>query len=74
LINNLGTSVNITFKLDGIKPVGSKVIKTVLTGDPDELTSKPQVSEKMIASQIFKNELPANSFTVIRIFSKSKIK
>ena len=69
MVNNLATSVNVTFKLNGIKPVDSKAIKTVLTGDPDELSSKPQVSEYAI-DQNFKNELPASSFTVIRIKTK----
>ena len=69
MVNNLAKSVNVTFKLNGIKPVGSKAIKTVLTGDPDEISSKPEVSECTI-NQRFNNELPANSFTVIRTKTK----
>jgi hypothetical protein len=44
IVNSLSTSVNLTYKLNGIRPVGTKAIKTVLTGDLDDLTSKPQVS------------------------------
>jgi alpha-L-arabinofuranosidase len=69
MVNSLSTSVNLTYKLNGIRPVGTKAIKTVLTGDPDELSSKPQVSECII-NQHITDVLPANSFIVIRIKTK----
>jgi hypothetical protein len=69
MVNSLTTSVNLTYKLNGIRPVGTKAIKTVLTGDLDELSSKPQVSEWII-NQHITDILPANSFIVIRIKTK----
>jgi len=69
LVNMLPVAVNTTIDLKGISIAGTTAVKTVLQGNPADRDSKPVSSSYNIAEK-FSSELPAYSFTVIRIKTK----
>ncbi|MCX6236879.1 MAG: carbohydrate binding domain-containing protein [Bacteroidia bacterium] len=66
LVNYLTTSVDAKIKLKGVASINPMATRTVLTGLPDDLTSTPQTSAVKVGKE-FSCELPACSFTVIRV-------
>jgi len=68
-VNVLNTTVISRFNIKGIHSMHPLGKKTVLTGLSDDLKVNPQISEISVG-QDFDCELPANSFTVIRITRK----
>ncbi|MCF6403056.1 alpha-L-arabinofuranosidase [Chitinophaga filiformis] len=69
LVNLLPKSVQSGIDLSGIDIADSTAIKTVLQGSPDSKDARPVVSNYPVAAK-FNTELPAYSFTVIRIKTK----
>lgn len=68
LVNYLPTSVNAKIKLKGVESINPIATRTVLTGMPDDLVSTPLTSDCKVGID-FTCELPAYSFTVIRMKS-----
>ena len=66
MVNLLPVAVNATLALQEISLNGNEAVKTVLTGTPDDKRAKPQTS-KITVSENLISELPAYSFTVVRI-------
>ena len=66
MVNMLPVAIRSKVKLQDADQTGSSAICTVLTGKPDDKTARP-VTENITVSDIFTHELPAYSFTVIRI-------
>lgn len=74
LVNYLPSSVKTNIKLEGVQKINSLATKTVLTGIPGDESLVPQASTCNVDKD-FSCELPAYSFTVIRIkTNKKKIK
>lgn len=71
LVNMLPVSVNADIKLDGLGSFNPIATKTVLTGNPTDKIVKPFEDIYDIAEEFF-YELPAYSFTVIRIKTQEK--
>ncbi len=69
VVNVLQASAKATFKVRGVDFRNSVGSRTVLTGLPDDLKVNPQISEIKVGTE-FGYEIPANSFTVIRISRK----
>jgi len=69
LVNFLPSSVQANIKLEGVISMNPMATKIVLSGMPDDLGSRPQTSECKIG-KVFSCELPAYSFTVIRVKNK----
>jgi len=69
MVNYRPTTVNAQLKLKGVGLLKPVATQTVLTGMPNELTPTPQQSEIKVGKE-FTCELPAYSFTVIRIKTK----
>jgi alpha-L-arabinofuranosidase len=69
LVNCLPIAVNTKVALKGAGKINPIAEKTVLTGLPDDLSSLPQTSTCKVDNQ-FLCDLPANSFTVIRVKTK----
>ncbi|WP_207535955.1 alpha-L-arabinofuranosidase C-terminal domain-containing protein [Desertivirga arenae] len=69
MVNVLPTSVNAGINFNGIT-TGGRVLKTVITGNPDDRSVQPLKSE--LSSSAFNNnlELPPYSFTVLRFKRK----
>lgn len=66
LVNLLPVGVNANVELPSLEGMNTAAMKTVLTGKPTDKQAHP-VSGTMEVSQKFAYELPAYSFTVIRI-------
>ena len=66
IVNMLPVTVNATVDLSGIPVANSQAVKTVLTGAPDDRNAKPATSTIAVSEDI-KTELPAYSFTLVRI-------
>lgn len=66
LVNILPCAVNAQMKLDGDVKVGPVAAKSVLTGNLDDKELTPQISTCEVGKE-FGCEVPANSFTVLRI-------
>ncbi len=66
LVNTLQTPVNAKINLKGTGFPDKIGTKAVLTGLPDDRISKPQITSIQVGKE-FSIELPANSFTVIRL-------
>ena len=66
MVNLLPVSVQATIDLKGIIPENTEAVKTVLTGAPDDKNAKPEISTCKV-SEDFKLELPAYSFTVVKM-------
>ncbi|MDR2917878.1 MAG: alpha-L-arabinofuranosidase [Tannerella sp.] len=71
LVNLLPVEVNAKLDMESIGLPGIEVIKTVLSGKPDDKMAKP-IESKMTVSEIDKLTLPAYSFTVLRINANKK--
>jgi alpha-L-arabinofuranosidase len=69
MVNLLPVTVNAAMSLKDISLAGTKAVKTVLQGNPTDKNVKPVESEFAV-SEKFNAELPAYSFTIIRIKSK----
>lgn len=69
LVNLLPVSVRSQVELDGDALIHPSAIKTVLTGDPKDKQAKPVSSGFELSGNNFSYEMPAYSFTVIRIHS-----
>lgn len=69
LVNLLPVAVKSTINLRDIDILNTEAVKTVLKGIPDDTTARPQQSTIRV-SDTFTDELPAYSFTVIRIKGK----
>lgn len=65
LVNLLPVSVEADINLSGISTIGSSATRTVLTGTP-ESTPVP-ITDTVEVGENFKQQLPAYSFTVIRV-------
>ncbi|MFA9370858.1 MAG: alpha-L-arabinofuranosidase C-terminal domain-containing protein [Labilibaculum antarcticum] len=66
LVNLLPEEVNAGMDLTGLNIADSEAILSVLKGTPDDNTAKP-VMGKLQVSETFNYQLPAYSFSVIRI-------
>ena len=73
LVNFLPSSVKAQIKIKGVETINSNAIKTVLTGMPGDITLIPQTSACMVDKE-FSCELPAYSFTVIRLKTNKTLK
>ena len=73
LVNFLPSSVKAQIKMKGVETINSNAIKTVLTGMPGDITLIPQTSACMVDKE-FSCELPAYSFTVIRLKTNKTLK
>lgn len=71
LVNYLPSSVKTNIKLEGVQKINSLATKTVLTGMPGDENLVPQASTCNVDKD-FSCELPAYSFTVIRIKTNKK--
>lgn len=69
LVNLLPVSVRSQVELDGGALIHPSAIKTVHTGDPKDKQAKPVSSGFELSGNNFSYEMPAYSFTVIRIHS-----
>jgi alpha-L-arabinofuranosidase len=69
MVNLLPVSVNTRVNLQGLTIADSKATKVVLTGKPSDKNARPVESTCTVAEN-FVTELPAYSFTVIRIKTK----
>ncbi|MBS1565142.1 MAG: alpha-L-arabinofuranosidase, partial [Bacteroidetes bacterium] len=69
MVNLLPVTVNANTDLGGITPAGNEAVKTTLQGRPDDKNARPVVSSCAVSGK-FDVELPAYSFTVIRIKTK----
>jgi len=69
IVNLLPVSVKSKINLNGIDIANDKAAKTVLQGMPTDKDARPAVSEITVSNQ-FNLELPAYSFTVIRVKTK----
>jgi alpha-L-arabinofuranosidase len=69
MVNLLPKPVQSSIDLSGISIADAAAIKTVLQGNPDSKDARPVVSDYPVAEK-FNTELPAYSFTVIRIKTK----
>jgi alpha-L-arabinofuranosidase len=72
MVNLLPVSVKTKVKLDSFGNLATKATRSVLTGKPDGTNLKPVVDEISVSSD-FPCELPAYSFTVIRIKQEVKV-
>lgn len=69
MVNLLPVKVNADLDLAGLDPGGTKVSKTILQGDPNSKTARPEISE-INGQDVGKSVLPAYSFTVLRFAAK----
>lgn len=69
MVNLLPKAVQSTVDLSGINIASTTATRTVLQGRPDSKEARPVVSDYPVAEK-FTTELPAWSFTVIRIKTK----
>ena len=73
LVNLLPVSVNASMTLPSLEGMNTTAVKTVLAGKPTDSQARP-VSGTVEVSEQFAYELPAYSFTVIRINKQIKRK
>ncbi|NDV60431.1 alpha-L-arabinofuranosidase C-terminal domain-containing protein [Bacteroides sp. 519] len=66
LVNMLPVPVNTTIDLSPLHLLTDNAVLTVLSGRPDDKTAKPVTSDITVGEEL-KQELPAYSFTVIRL-------
>ncbi|AXY72738.1 alpha-L-arabinofuranosidase [Paraflavitalea soli] len=66
LVNLLPVSVHTTMDLGSIHPTGATAVKTVLQGQPADKNARP-VTGSIPLAEVSRMELPAYSFTVIRL-------
>ena len=66
LVNLLPVSVNAELELPSLKGKNVSAVKTVLAGQPNDAKARP-VSGNMEVSEQFLYEMPAYSFSIIRI-------
>lgn len=66
MVNMLPVPVISDIDLSSLGIDSSRAIKTVLTGTPDDKTARPQQSTVTVSGN-YKTELPAYSFTLLRI-------
>lgn len=71
LVNLLPVAVNANVELPSLEGMSTTAIKTVLTGDPKDKQARP-ASSSMEVSENVSYEMPAYSFTVIRIQKMAK--
>ncbi|GHT11533.1 alpha-L-arabinofuranosidase [Bacteroidia bacterium] len=71
LVNLLPVEVKTKLDIQSLNIAGNKLIKTVLTGKPDDKTVQP-VQSMCDISDTWVEQLPAYSFTVIRVATKKK--
>ena len=71
LVNLLPVAVNAQVELPSLEGMNTTAVKTVLAGKPTDQQVRP-VSGTMEVSEKFGYELPAYSFTVIRINKNEK--
>lgn len=71
LVNLLPVAVNAQIELPSLEGMDTTAVKTVLAGKPTDKQARP-VSGTMEVSEKFGYELPAYSFTVIRINKNNK--
>lgn len=69
MVNLLPVAVNTAVDLEDVAVVAPEAVKTVLQGKPGDKDARPVVSSCAVAEK-FNTELPAYSFTVIRIKTK----
>ena len=69
MVNLLPVTVNASFDLSGISTADARAMKMTLQGNPEEKNAKATEAECSV-SEKFNEELPAYSFTVIRIKTK----
>ena len=69
MVNLLPVSVNASLDLSGIAIESTPATKTTLHGSPEEKNAKLVTIESTV-SEKFNSELPAYSFTVIRMKAK----
>lgn len=69
VVNLLPVAVSSKLNLNGIAVADTKAIKTVLKGNPADKNARPVTSEYKV-SDLFDLELPAYSFTVLRVKTK----
>lgn len=67
LANLLPVKVSSRVKLEGISPAGASASATLLAGNPQSEEVKPVSSSFVVEGQEFGYEMPAYSFTVIRV-------
>lgn len=70
LVNILPAATRTNIRLDGVVVADTHAVKTVLSGALEDTDLKPQTLDCQVG-QVFACELPAYSFTVIRIKIKS---
>lgn len=70
LVNILPAATRTNIRLDGVAVADTHAVKTVLSGALEDTDLKPQTLDCQVG-QVFACELPAYSFTVIRIKIKS---
>jgi alpha-L-arabinofuranosidase len=66
LVNLLPVAARMEVELPSLEGMKKTAVKTVLAGDPKDKNARP-VESAMEVSEKFAHELPAYSFTVIRI-------
>lgn len=71
LVNLLPVEVHAKLDTESMNISGTEVVKNVLTGAPDDKTTKP-VESKITVSDIKQIKLPAYSFTVLRVSADKK--
>lgn len=71
LVNLLPVAVNAQVELPSLEGMNTTAVKTVLAGKPTDKQARP-VAGTMEVSEKFGYELPAYSFTVIRINKNEK--
>ena len=71
LVNMLPVAVNTQVRLNNIESIDSMAIRTVLSGAPSDKNAKPVVDSIKVTKDFLCN-LPAYSFTVLRLKQKVK--
>ena len=69
LVNMLPVAVNIQLNLKNLGVTASNASRTLLTGAPDSKTALPK-TDTISVNEEFSSELPAYSFSLIRIKTK----
>ena len=69
LVNLLPVAVNMDVELPSLEGMNKNAVKTVLAGDPKDKNARP-VESTLEVSEQFAYEMPAYSFTVIRIMKE----
>jgi alpha-L-arabinofuranosidase len=69
LVNMLPVAVSTQLNLKNLGVTASQASRTVLTGTPDSKTALP-ITDTIAVSEVFSADMPAYSFTLIRIKTK----